>query len=93
MIHTLCSLCLLTYHILDISFELVSLLLWQELVDYEPNACPIGFPHRVLIVIHMTVNPQHVEIDVDSEDWILRLHIQICLNGLPLDLIKKELRL
>jgi len=66
---------LLTQIVINVVFIFIVLKLGKEIMHDQAYAGLISLPHTLLIVVYMTVDPKHIEVDIDSEDWIFRLHI------------------
>lgn len=90
---TLSCVCLLHQHVVYVVLVLITFNLGYELIQHEPYTCLVSVPHRILIVVDMAVDPEHVEVNVDGEDWVLALHVQLRLQSLPLHLVPEKLRL
>ena len=77
---------------LNVYFEFEFVLFVQEFVAHDSDAFFVFLPH-VLVVLDVTVQTKHVEVNSNTHDMVLLLQEQVSFKALPFGLVLEEVRL
>ena len=69
-------------------FELLNL--WEEVIEDKTNARLVSVPHGFLVMSDVTVDAQHVEVDIYCQNRVFGFHVKVRLDALSLYFVSEE---
>lgn len=77
--------------VINVSFIFKLLNLWEVIIKDKTNARLVSAPHGFLVMSDVTVDAQHVEVDIYGQDGVFGFHVKVRLETLTLYFVREKL--
>ena len=76
--------------VINVRFIFKLLNLWEEVIEDKTNARLVSVPHDFLVMSDVTVDAQHVEVDIYCQNGVFGFHVKVRLDALSLYFVCEE---